>query len=194
MRPRPRTRAGRGFTLIEWLVVIAFLAVRIALLLPAVQAAREAARRVSRFHPLKRIGIAPHGDHDANPTFPAVDWVAVPGQPSTYNMNMELSDAGLPGVERNAVLNGWNFGFPTKLIRQGLGLGQMTDGASRTIQVGEALTSQHPGGVNVLFADGSVHVLGNSTHVVPLAALRTRAMGEVVSSDRFGTDSSRSRS
>ncbi len=50
-------------------------------------------------------------------------------------------------------------------------------------EYGEELTSQHPGGVNALFADGSVRFLKNTTNVVPLAALCTRALGEVVSSD-----------
>ncbi len=52
-------------------------------------------------------------------------------------------------------------------------------------EFGEELTSQHPGGVNTLFADGSVHFLKNTTNVVPLAALCTRAMGEVLSSDSY---------
>ena len=52
-------------------------------------------------------------------------------------------------------------------------------------EFGEELTSQHPGGVNVLFADGSVHFLKNSTALPPLAALCTRALGEVLSSDSY---------
>ena len=52
-------------------------------------------------------------------------------------------------------------------------------------EYGEELTSQHPGGVNTLFADGSVHFLKNTTDVVPLAALCTRALGEVLSSDSY---------
>jgi prepilin-type N-terminal cleavage/methylation domain-containing protein/prepilin-type processing-associated H-X9-DG protein len=52
-------------------------------------------------------------------------------------------------------------------------------------EFGEELTSQHPGGVNTLFADASVHFLKNSTNVVPLAALCTRAHGEVLSSDSY---------
>jgi prepilin-type N-terminal cleavage/methylation domain-containing protein/prepilin-type processing-associated H-X9-DG protein len=52
-------------------------------------------------------------------------------------------------------------------------------------EFGEELASQHPGGVNTLFADGSVHFLKSSTNVVPLAALCTRALGEVLSSESF---------
>jgi len=53
------------------------------------------------------------------------------------------------------------------------------------LEYGEELTSQHPGGVNALFADGSVRFLRDSTARAPLAALCTRALGEVVSSDSY---------
>lgn len=67
---RQRVSFHRAFTLIELLVVIAIIAVLIALLLPAVQQAREAARRSHCMNNMKQLGLAIHNYHDAHSTLP----------------------------------------------------------------------------------------------------------------------------
>jgi len=106
-----KVRKFAGFTLVELLVVIAIIGVLIALLLPAVQAAREAARRMTCTNKLKQIGIAVHNYHDVDTkAFPAGGWgrttQITDGASPTTNVRLIAGFVGLlPFMEQQALYN-----------------------------------------------------------------------------------------
>jgi prepilin-type N-terminal cleavage/methylation domain-containing protein len=89
----------RGFTLVELLVVIAIIGVLVALLLPAVQAARESARRMQCGNSMRQVGLALHNHHDVYGVFPVGQYNNI-AQDSTYWNRACWWHAILPYVEQ----------------------------------------------------------------------------------------------
>ena len=102
-----------AFTLVELLVVITIIGILIALLLPAVQAAREAARRMQCSNNLKQLGLALHGYHAVHNCFPAgvtEDIVKLGGK--MYGNKSPYNTWGIrvmPFMEMNAIYDAWDF-------------------------------------------------------------------------------------
>ncbi|QDT24620.1 DUF1559 domain-containing protein [Gimesia chilikensis] len=107
---RQTTLTRHGFTLIELLVVIAIIAILIALLLPAVQQAREAARRSQCKNNLKQIGIALHNYHDVHSVFPP-GWVGVVSRQPNVGGESGFSWGTmiLPYIDQANLYNQFNF-------------------------------------------------------------------------------------
>ena len=260
----PRSEIRQGLTLVELLVVMAVVGTLVGLLLPAVNAAREAGRRSSCQNNLRQLGIAFQQYHGSHGTFPVgcIEWrpfgdrsqrqlawgafllpfleeVAVYERldlstPFDSPQNAEAAAVILPvflcpsvsrAVEqidgRGPCHYGGIFGERimgpnrppkgTMLIDSPISIAEIRDGTSRTLLVSEDsefadgqwingrnlfdqafainaapafendIRSDHPGGANGLFADGSVHFLAESLELPVLAALCTRAANDGLS-------------
>ncbi len=107
----------RGFTLIELLVVIAIIAILIALLLPAVQQAREAARRTQCKNNLKQLGLALHNYLDVHQLFPPGSVGGVPAANlADYNQDYawNWSTFILPQIDQANLFNQLGVGTPPR--------------------------------------------------------------------------------
>lgn len=108
-RPGGGRRLAQGFTLVELLVVIAIIGILIALLLPAVQAAREAARRSQCANNLKQISLGTHNYVDTNKVFPPS--ATIPAGLGTINHGHSMIEFMLPFIEQKTAYDQIDFRF-----------------------------------------------------------------------------------
>ncbi len=162
-----RKRSPPGFTLIELLVVIAIIAVLIALLLPAVQSAREAARRIQCTNNLKQLGLAMHNYHTAHNSFP-LGCSANPqifGQVATWN-SWSAQGMMLGYLEQGPIYNSINFNWgPYVITPWGINYTAMHT------QVAAFLCPSDPnsgGGANM--SEGGINALGGTNYLNNYAA------------------------
>jgi len=254
-----------AFTLVELLVVIAIVGILVSLLIPAVQASRESARRATCLHHLRQIGLALHTYHTTHESFPVGCTDYRPWQGDPAHLHLAWSAFLLPFLDeqqlydlldlqspfdgdlnaRGAAMAIRVFRCPTSrsseptfdgrgrsdyggiygeringpnqpakgimVFNRAVSLKQITDGGSHTIIVGEDthwpegqwingqnvfdqafainvaphfendIRSDHPGGAQVVFADGHAGFLAEDLELYVLGAICTRAGGEVVS-------------
>lgn len=106
-----RDRRSTGFTLVELLVVIAIIGILVALLLPAVQAAREAARRSQCQNNLKQLGLAAHNFHDTFKRLPpgAGNDMSPAGTATSAHWGSSWKVYLLPFLEQAAIYDKWQF-------------------------------------------------------------------------------------
>ncbi len=147
----------RGFTLIELLVVIAIIAVLIALLLPAVQSAREAARRTQCTNNLKQIGLAIHNYIDTNQAVPPTGgyYTATNLVWQRHSMKTRI----LPYMEQTNAMNAINFDVSPAKPSTGAGYpyGRVANGTAGGLQLAVFLcpSDPNPGNTGLNQASGS---------------------------------------
>lgn len=114
-----RAKLRQAFTLVELLVVIAIIGVLVALLLPAVQSAREAARRMGCQSKLRQMGIAAHNFVDINGKFPSGNTYrrgTTGAYANTYNYYETWTISLLPFLEQQALSQNWDPTLPNAVV------------------------------------------------------------------------------
>ena len=138
-----RSRGLHGFTLVELLVVIAIIGILIALLLPAVQAAREAARRAQCTNNLRQIALAAHHYHDAAGSFPPGILLSQYSPSRMVYRGANLFVFLLPYIEQGNLHAQWDFTDPNANFNGGM--------ESRAAQGPDLLCPSEPESENPLY-------------------------------------------
>ncbi len=182
-------RSRRGFTLIELLVVIAIIAILIALLLPAVQQAREAARRTQCRNNLKQIGLALHNYHDIYNCLPPGRVRRAGVTPDAwYSGNIAWLPRLLPQIDQAPLYNNinWNMGQGTSGTDGHGGVnGASPNGARRQIIPAFRCPSD-PGNGQVPWRDPAGNSVSGATPNAGYAS--TNYVGNVGATTRLNTN------
>ena len=155
MRALRRIRRGRAFTLIELLVVIAIIGLLIALILPAVQAARESARRMQCVNNLKQLGLAALNYESANGVLPPGSLAAPHENQPGLGWGLSTFVRVLPFVDNGAVYDAANFSLPAITTAHGtlasIGLGVLWCPSDPFVSEGSGVDSDYgaPAGTGI---------------------------------------------
>jgi prepilin-type N-terminal cleavage/methylation domain-containing protein/prepilin-type processing-associated H-X9-DG protein len=157
-------RRRPGFTLIELLVVIAIIAVLIALLLPAVQSAREAARRIQCTNNLKQLGLGLHNYESVAGVFPPAVVMSGTGNTIAWWGGWGVSPRILPLMEQGALFDAINFGqaynLPTNTTVASTSVAVLLCPSDQNVQVRNPGTPSQSGVSSYAWSYGDWYVWG----------------------------------
>jgi prepilin-type N-terminal cleavage/methylation domain-containing protein/prepilin-type processing-associated H-X9-DG protein len=160
---RPHQPAARGFTLIELLIVIAIIGILVALLLPAVQAAREAARRMSCGNNLKQIGVAVHLYHDSYQQLPVGSYTTGPccNSPTYATWTIAI----LPFLEQQALYDSYNHNVPNHDSANENVVATLIEvyTCPTDVHTNETVNPESGPGAAILYAPGSYRAVSGAT-------------------------------